>query len=126
MLVGGPSVEYLRAMADNARNTLVFSCYQGENTLGRRVQRGLKELHFQHGQRVETTPLRMELARLEISGHSDRRELMSFIQHCSPRPKKVIVNHGDALRCLDLASSIHKQFRIETIAPRNLEVVRIK
>jgi len=126
MLVGGPSVEYLRAMADNARNTLVFSCYQGENTLGRRVQRGLKELHFQHGQRVETTPLRMELARLEISGHSDRRELMSFIQHCSPRPKKVIVNHGDALRCLDLASSIHKQFRIETIAHRNLEVVRIK
>jgi predicted metal-dependent RNase len=51
---------------------------------------------------------------------------MSFIQHLSPRPKRILVNHGETSRCLDLASSIHKQFRIETEAPRNLETVRIK
>ena len=68
----------------------------------------------------------MEVHRLEISDHSDRRELMNFVNRCDPKPKKVIVSHGENSRCLDLASSIHKQLRIETIAPRNLEAVRIK
>jgi len=34
--------------------------------------------------------------------------------------------HGESSKCLDLASSIHKQFRIETIAPRTLDTVRIR
>jgi predicted metal-dependent RNase len=51
---------------------------------------------------------------------------MAFVQKCQPKPKKVIVNHGEDSRCLDLASSVHKQMRIETIAPRNLETIRIR
>jgi len=69
----------------------------------------------------------MEIHTLEgLSGHSNRKELMSFVYKCNPRPKKVIVNHGDSSRCLDLASGIHKHYNIETIAPRNLETIRIK
>jgi len=51
---------------------------------------------------------------------------MSFVHKCEPKPKKVIVNHGENSRCLDLASSIHKANRIETNAPRNLEAIRVK
>lgn len=126
MLQGGPSVEYLKGLAEDKRHTLVFSCYQGEGTLGRRIQRGEKEIVFRDSQREEVLNIKMEVTRIEISGHADRRELMSFIQRLSPRPKRVLVNHGEQGRCTDLASSIHKQFRIETEAPRNLEVVRIK
>jgi len=61
-----------------------------------------------------------------FSGHSGRNQLMNFVKNCEPRPKKVIINHGENSRCLDLASSIHKIYRIETVAPRNLETVRIK
>ena len=43
-----------------------------------------------------------------------------------PKPKKIIVNHGESSRCLDLASSVHKQFKIETASPRNLEALRVK
>ena len=64
--------------------------------------------------------MKIEVHRVEISAHSDRRELMNFIANCNPKPKRVIINHGENMRCLDLASSIHKQFRIETAAPRNL------
>ncbi len=126
MLQGGPSVEYLKGLAEDKRHTLIFSCYQGEGTLGRRIQRGEKEIFFREGQREEVLNIKMEVTRIEISGHADRRELMSFIQRLSPRPKRILVNHGEQSRCLDLASSIHKQFRIETEAPRNLETVRIK
>jgi predicted metal-dependent RNase len=69
----------------------------------------------------------MEIHTIEgLSGHSSRKELMSYLYRCEPKPKKVIINHGESSRCLDLASSFHKQYKIETIAPRNLEVVRIK
>ncbi len=127
MLVGGPSVEYLKQMAEDKRHSLVFSCYQGEGSLGRRIQRGEKEIPMKaSGNRQEIMKINMEVHRIEISGHADRRELMSFVQRLNPRPKKILVNHGESSRCLDLASSIYKQYRIETIAPRNLDAVRIR
>ena len=126
MLQGGPSVEYLRQLAANKNNSLVFSCYQGEGTLGRRIQNGEREIMFKNGQKTEICKINMEVHKIEVSAHSDRRQLMSYINKMSPRPRKVLINHGEASRCLDLASAIHKQFRIETMAPRNLDAVRIK
>lgn len=126
MLVGGPSVEYLRALAENPKNSLIFSCYQGEGSLGQRIQRGEKEIMFREGQKQEVCLIKLEVHKLEITGHSDRRQLMNFVMKCSPRPKKVIVNHGENSRCLDLASSVHKMLRTETAVPRNLESIRIR
>lgn len=126
MLVGGPSVEYLKELASNPKNSLVFSCYQGDGSLGQRIQRGEREIVFKNGQKQEIVQIKMEVSRLEITNHSDRKQLMSFIHKCSPRPRKVIVNHGEPSRCIDLASSIHKQNRLETLAPKNLEAIRLK
>ena len=119
-------MEYLRNLASNPKNSLVFSCYQGEGSLGRRIQRGDKEIFFKNGAKQEACEIKMQVHKLEITNHSDRRQLMNFVYKCEPRPKKVIVNHGENSRCLDLASSLHKQYRIETSAPRDLEAVRIK
>ena len=126
MLVGGPSVQYLKALADNPKNCLVFSSYQAEGSLGARIQRGEREFMFRNGQQTEVTKINMEIFKLEISGHSDRKELMNFVARCNPRPKKIIINHGENSRCLNLASSIHSQYKIETIAPRNLDAIRIR
>lgn len=126
MLVGGPSLEYLKALGEDKKHSLVFSCYQGEGSTGRKIQRGEKELIFRDGQREQVLNLKMDVHKLEISGHADRRELMEFMKRLTPKPKRVIVNHGDSSRCIDLASTIHKRFRIETTAPRNLDVLRIR
>ncbi|MBT7902288.1 beta-CASP ribonuclease aCPSF1 [Candidatus Woesearchaeota archaeon] len=128
MLVGGPSVEYLKALAGDKKHSLVFSCYQAEGSLGNKIKRGQREIILGYNQsgRPDTLNINMEVFRIEISGHSDRKELINYVQRCSPRPKKVVVNHGENSRCLDLASSIHRQFRIETQAPRNLESIRVK
>ncbi len=127
MLVGGPSVEYLKALAHSSRNSLVFVCYQGEGSLGRRIQRGDREIIFGSGNKQEVVPMKMETYTIEgFTGHSGRKQLMSYIYKCNPKPKKVIVNHGENSRCLDFASSIHKVYRVESIAPKNLEAVRIK
>ncbi len=126
MLVGGPSVEYLKHLADNPKNSLIFTCYLPEGTLGRRIFGGDRELIFRKGAGQEVVPIKMEVVKLAVSDHADRKQLMNFIFKCQPRPKKVIVQHGESSKVLDLASAIHKLGRIETSAPRNLETLRIK
>jgi predicted metal-dependent RNase len=126
MLVGGPSVEYLKALADNPNNSLIFSSYQGEGSLGRRIHNGEREIIFKKGAKQEICQIKMDVHKLEISDHSDRKELMNFVGRCNPRPKKIVLNHGENSRCLDLASSLHKTYRLETTAPRNLEAVRVR
>lgn len=126
MLEGGPSVFYLQELADNPANSLVFSCYQAEGTLGRQIQGGASEFTLSEGRSQRAVPIRLEIFKIEISGHSDRKELMNFIKNCSPRPRKVLVNHGEVTRSLDLAKAIHQQFRIETICPRNLDTIRLR
>ncbi|MEM4268398.1 MAG: beta-CASP ribonuclease aCPSF1 [Candidatus Woesearchaeota archaeon] len=127
MLTGGPSVEYLKAFAESERNSLIFVSYQGEGSLGRRIQRGEKEIAFMQGNRQEITKINMEIHTVEgFSGHSSHKQLMSYIYRMTPKPKKVIVNHGESSRCLELSSSIHKMYKIESVAPRNLETIRLK
>lgn len=126
MLIGGPSVEYLKALADNPHNSLVFSSYQGQGSLGRRIRNGEREIIFKNGQKQEVTQIKMQVHKIEISDHSDRRELMSFVSRLSPRPKKILINHGENSRALDLASSLHKMYRVETSVPRNLDSIRLR
>jgi len=126
MLTGGPSVEYLRNLAEDKRHSLIFSCYQPKGSLGYRIREGETELHFRDGNKMQALKINMQVHKVEITNHSDRRQLMNYVKRCNPSPRKVIVQHGEASRCLDLASSVHKQFRIETIAPKNLETLRIK
>ncbi|MBI3032572.1 beta-CASP ribonuclease aCPSF1 [Candidatus Woesearchaeota archaeon] len=128
MLQGGPSVEYLREFASFSKNTLFFMCYQAAGTLGRRLQQGEKDITFVVGSnKTETMNVKMEIVTLEgFTGHSDRKQLMSYVHKCNPRPKKILINHGEVSRSLDLASSIYRVNRIETAVPKNLETVRLK
>ncbi|MBU3923475.1 MAG: beta-CASP ribonuclease aCPSF1 [Nanoarchaeota archaeon] len=127
MLVGGASVEYLREFADSPNNGLCLSCYQPPNGLGRQLKEGLQEAKFDVNGRTETVPIRLKILSIEgFSGHSSRNELMAFMNNINPKPRKVIINHGEQSRCLDLASSIYKQQRTETIVPKNLETIRLR
>ncbi|MDP3990292.1 MAG: beta-CASP ribonuclease aCPSF1 [archaeon] len=122
MLAGGPSVEYLKGLAEGSKHSLIFSCYQPPGSLGHRIREGSSEVM------LEGRPLKINLQvhKVEITNHSDRRQLMNYVKRCNPQPRKVIVVHGESSRCLDLASSIHKAYRIESVAPKNLDVIRLK
>lgn len=126
MLVGGPSVEYLKHFAEDEKNTLLFVSYQAEGTLGAKIQRGWKEIPLEEKGKRVLVKVNMEVDVIDgFSGHSDRNQLLSYIHRLRDRPKRVICVHGEESRCLDLAHAIHKNFRIETLVPRNLETVRL-
>ena len=126
MLVGGPSVEYFKALADNPRNVLIFTCYLPEGSLGYRIRAGEREFTFMNGTRAEIIKVNMNVHKFELTDHSDRRQLMAFVNRCEPRPKRVIINHGEPSRTFDLASAMHRTFNVETVCPRNLDAVRIR
>jgi len=127
MLMGGASVEYLREFADSAKNSIIFVCYQGVGSLGRRIQEGISEITMSNEGKEERAKVNLEIHTIiGLTAHSGRNQLLAFVNKCSPRPKKIIVNHGESNKCLDLASTIYKLNRIETIAPRNLETVRLR
>ena len=127
MLNGGASVEYFRNLADNPKNLLVFTCFQSAGSLGRQVQEGNKEVNMGKDYGNERIKVNMQVETLSgLSAHSGRNELLQYVARMNPKPKKIIINHGEPSRCLDLASTLHRLYRIETIVPRNLETLRLK
>ena len=127
MLVGGASVEYFKNLADNPNNLMVFGCYQAIGSLGRQVQEGNKVVKMDKDYGGEEIRVKMQVETLNgLSAHSGRNELLQFVSRMNPRPKKIIINHGEVSKCLDLASTLYRQQRIETVVPRNLETVRLK
>ena len=126
MLQGGPSVEYLKRLAEGKKHSLIFSCYQPPGSLGHRIRGGETEIMMREVGKQQVLKINMEVHKVEITNHSDRKQLMNYVKRCNPSPRKVILMHGESSRCLDLASSIHKQYRVETTAPKNLETIRIR
>jgi uncharacterized protein len=127
MLVGGASVEYLRHFATNKNNKICFVCYQGVGSLGRQIQDGVKQIQMSVDGNDEFIEVNLDIATIEgFSAHAGRNELLDFANRTQPRANKIIINHGEQSKCLDLASSIYKLHHIETCVPRNLETIRLR
>ncbi|MFH1448261.1 MAG: beta-CASP ribonuclease aCPSF1 [Candidatus Micrarchaeota archaeon] len=128
MLSGGPSVEYLKMMCENPKNLLLFVGYQSVLSLGRKIQRGGKEVPMlgDNG-KLDTLKVAMEVQTVEgFSGHSDRHQLISFIRNLKPVPERIFTGHGEESKCEDLARTIHRIAHIESRAPMNLDAIRLK
>ena len=125
MLNGGPVIEYLKRLGPDEKNTLVIVGYQAEGTLGRRIQKGWKEVPLSVDGKTQTVKINLEVTTVDgFSGHSDRQQLMEYLRRIYPKPGRVLTNHGEEGNCLGLASSIYKRYGIPTMAPMNLESIR--
>ncbi|MEI6292809.1 MAG: beta-CASP ribonuclease aCPSF1 [Methanomicrobiales archaeon] len=123
MMNGGPVMEYLSNLAADERNALVFVGYQADGTLGRRIQKGWREVPLGRG---KTIVINLEIVTVDgFSGHSDRRQLMNYVGQVQPRPEKIFTIHGDENNTIDLASSLYKRYHIQTHSPMNLETYRM-
>ena len=127
MLVGGASVEYLREFASNEKNAIVFVCYQGVGSLGRQIQEGLKETKMIYEGHEESVKINLEVNTIAgLSAHAGRNEIISFFSNIRPKPKRIMINHGEVSKCLDLASALYRMNRVETNVPRVLETIRLR
>jgi len=123
MVNGGPILSYLERLGTDPKNMLIFVGYQAEGTTGRKIQRGWKNVPLND----KSVELNLEIVTIDgLSGHSPQKELINFIDHLRTMPKRILVNHGESSKCVELARTLHKVFRVETTALKNLETVRLK
>ncbi len=126
MLTGGASVQYLKELGENPNNSLIFVSYLAEGTLGRRIISGEREFSFKENGNIRHVKINLEVHHVHgLSGHADRKELGRFLKYLTPKPKKIIVVHGEKSKSKELKSFFENRFRIETIVPKNLEIVRL-
>ncbi|MFH1225214.1 MAG: beta-CASP ribonuclease aCPSF1 [Candidatus Diapherotrites archaeon] len=128
MLTGGASLWYLYRLAEDPMNTLLFVGYQGEGSLGRKLQAGVKEVPVTvEGGKAKRLKVRLRVENIEgFSGHSDRIQLSNYVRNLNPKPRRVLVDHGDKAKTIEFAKYISAKFRISSSAPRNLDSVRLK
>lgn len=100
MLTGGRVLHHLIRLAPDPRNTLLLTGYQAPGTRGAAILGGAGEVKV-FGSYV---PVRCEVDLLEgFSAHADQQELVDWVGRLDPRPRSVLLNHGepaaaDALR----------------------------
>jgi KH/beta-lactamase-domain protein len=126
MMTGGPSVEYFKAFADNPDNTLAFVGYQAEGSLGRRLQNGLQEVPVEDNGRTKALKVNLRVETVDgFSGHADRRQLLGYCKKINPKPRRVIVMHGEASKANNLSATLYDMFGFDASAPRNLDSIRL-
>ncbi|MEZ0248430.1 MAG: beta-CASP ribonuclease aCPSF1 [Thermoproteus sp.] len=126
MLNGGPILDYFVHLAPDPANRLVFVSYQAEGTLGRRILNGERDFIVRSISMGETkVSMRMGVVSIPgFSGHSDRRELMKYVETLEPKPRKVVLMHGEPSKIVSLATSIEIRYKITTIIPKVGERIR--
>ena len=127
MLEGGPVIDYFTRLAEDKKNTIVFVSYQIEGTLGSRILKGLREVPILTKEgKMRIIRAKLNVERIEgFSGHSDRKELLRYIRRVALKSERVIVCHGEKEKTLSLLDSVRKRLRIEAVAPRVLETLRL-
>jgi len=127
MMNGGPVLEYLQAWSPEPNNSLVFVGYQAEGTLGRKIQRGNKDISIYRRGKTVNLDMNMEVLTCDgFSGHSDRRQLMNYTHNLEPKPRRMIMCHGDEAKTHEFAGSVNKRFNIKSTALSNMETIRLR
>lgn len=128
MLEGGPVIEYFKRLSGDKKNTIIFVSYQIEGTLGRRVQKGVSEVPMLNSEgKIEIVKVKLQVESIEgFSGHSDRRQIINYIRKVAPKLERVIVCHGEKAKCYSIAEYLHNKFKIDAVAPKVLETIRLK
>ncbi len=128
MLNGGVAVEYFKRLAEDKNNALFFVGYNSATSLGRRLQNGLSEVALpDESGHTRNYKIAMEIHAMKgFSGHSDRHELLNFVQGLNTKPKNIFTMHGDKAKCEDLARAMGRIVKADARAPMNLESMRLK
>ena len=111
MLTGGRVVGHLRELIDDPRAVILFVGYQGEGTLGRRLQEGAKTVRLDGAIREVRCQVRSVNG---FSAHADEPELLAWLAAFADGkhpgapgfPRRVFLVHGDPGPQAELAPKV--------------------
>jgi metallo-beta-lactamase family protein len=115
MVESGRILHHLANHIGDARNCVLFVGFQAENTLGRRIQEGAKEVKI-FGQ---LHPARAEVQTISgYSAHADRTELRAWVRQLGGPVKRAFVVHGEAGPAAAMAQILREEGVRQVVVPQ--------
>jgi metallo-beta-lactamase family protein len=129
MLTGGRILHHLKDFLPDPSCTLLFIGYQGEGTLGRKLQDGGTSARLD-GQEY---PVRCRVHSISgFSAHADEHELQAWLAHFAAagsrgngQPKKVFIVHGDPDAAEALATRVRDELHMDAHVPKYEERITL-
>ena len=92
MLTGGRILRHIYHTIDNPYNAILFTGYQANGTLGRKILDGADKITL-FGKELE---VKAKIEKLDgLSAHADSRDLLNFVLKMKNKPRMVFLVHGD-------------------------------
>ncbi|QYK53291.1 MAG: MBL fold metallo-hydrolase [Fimbriimonadaceae bacterium] len=114
MCNGGRIVHHLKARASDPSTLILFTGYQADGTLGRRILDGQAEVRILGAE----IPVRAEVQRLDmLSAHADYGEMLRWLGNFKEAPKKTFIVHGEPDAALAQQKHIQEMLGWDTIIP---------
>jgi metallo-beta-lactamase family protein len=115
MATGGRIVHHLLHHLGDPSTIVLFTGYQAEGTLGRRILEGAPSVRLL-GQEVE---VRARVDKLNaLSAHADQAEIMGWLQRFKAPPKRTFIVHGEPPAQAALRDKIVSELGWNVVIPR--------
>jgi metallo-beta-lactamase family protein len=120
MATGGRVLHHLKAMAPDARNSLLFIGFQAVGTRGAAIVSGAAAVKI-HGEYV---PVRAEVSHIDLlSAHADRDGLLAWLRAMPKPPKRIFLTHGEPVAADALRLAIQEQLGRTATVPEYRDTV---
>ena len=114
MANGGRIIYHLLHRLEDPSTTVLFTGYQAEGTLGRRLLEEASSVHLL-GQFVE---VRANIERLNaLSAHADQGEILAWLHGFKQKPRRTFIVHGEPPAQAALAEKIRTELGWELVIP---------
>ena len=114
MAEAGRVLHHLRNNIADPKNTVLITGFQAENTLGRKLLDGQKEVNiFGEPVRVRAEVLKIN----ELSGHADQQELLAWMEPLVKTVKHVFLVHGEYTQQQAMAAAIQDRYGVAVTIP---------
>ena len=115
MLKGGPSLQYLKKLADDPKNAVLLVSYQAPNSPGHKL---LEEGKLEE---VEVYFTKARLEWFDFSSHAGKDGLLDIAKSYSQTVRNIVVIHGDEESATGLAEAIKNTIGgdLNVVAPVN-------
>lgn len=118
MATGGRVVHHLKNRLRDPNSLILFTGFQGEGTLGRRLIEGSDSVHILG----DEIPVHAQIDKLSsLSAHADQAEMLKWLSGFEVAPKRTFIVHGEPPAQAALKAKIEEQFGWSCVIPRHEE-----
>lgn len=122
MCEAGRVLHHLRNNIEDERNTILFVGFQAENTLGRRILDGAKQVRILGDE--FNVRARIAIAH-GFSAHADKNELLQWVAGARDNLKGIYVVHGEENAALAFAESLRGLGKFSVTVPQLTQTIEI-